>query len=77
MRFPPVPGACRCVQVLDDQLAPIDLRAARDSASREVQVQGPHHVNPGLIFEEPKLCTQARVEIDEFVAAVASVKSYV
>lgn len=39
----------------DDEPLAVDLGAGRDRAAGEVQVQGPHHVDPGVVFKHPEL----------------------
>jgi hypothetical protein len=42
-----------------------------DSCPGQIQIQCSHHIEPGVIFENPKLRSNARIEIEQLVFTVS------
>ncbi len=65
----------REVEVLEHEVAPLDHRCVGDRPAAQVEMQGAHHVDAGGVVEEAELRTDAGVEVEQLVTAVAAVEA--
>ncbi len=71
----PVGEGCRRVEMLEDEVAPLERRCLRHRSGAQVEVQGAHHVDAGGVVEQAELRADAWIEIEQLVAPVAPVEA--